>query len=66
MVKTLQSMTDLTRQGLMDAVHSLKASDIPMLLPGVTLDGTIQSSSPLTATRLLKFSGGNWSLAATG
>jgi branched-chain amino acid transport system substrate-binding protein len=66
MVKTLESMTDLTRQGLMDAVHNLKASDIPMLLPGVALDGTIQGSSPLTATRLLKFSGGNWSLAATG
>ena len=65
-VKTLESMTGVSRQGLMDAVHKLKADDIPMLLPGVTLDGTKTDTSPLSPTRLLKFSGVKWGLAANG
>jgi branched-chain amino acid transport system substrate-binding protein len=65
MIKTLESMTDVTRQGLMDATHKLQADDIPMLLPGVTLDGTKTHTSPLSPTRLLRFNGGKWGVAAT-
>jgi hypothetical protein len=32
MVRTLESMTELTRKGLMDAIRKLQANDIPMLL----------------------------------
>jgi branched-chain amino acid transport system substrate-binding protein len=63
LVKTLEAMTDVSRQGLMDAVHKLQADDIPMLLPGLRVDGSAQDTSPISATRLLQFSGGKWGLA---
>jgi hypothetical protein len=65
MVRTLENMTNQTRQGVMDAIHRLKADDIPMLLPTVSVDGTKQGSAPISTTRLLKFGDGRWSLAAT-
>jgi hypothetical protein len=37
-----------------------------MLLPGVTLDGTKTDTSPVSPTRLLRFNGGKWTLAANG
>jgi ABC-type branched-subunit amino acid transport system substrate-binding protein len=62
MVRTLETMTDMSRQGVMDAVRRLQASDIPMLLPGVTVNGSAAGSSPVTVTRLLRFADGRWSL----
>jgi len=64
MVRTLETMTDMTRQGVMDAVRKLQASDIPMLLPDVTVNGSRPGSSPVTATRLLRFADGRWGLPA--
>lgn len=66
MIKTLESMTGLTRQALMDSVHKLRADDVPMLLPAVTIDGTAPASSPVSTTRLLRFDGGAWGLANSG
>jgi branched-chain amino acid transport system substrate-binding protein len=65
MVRTLESMTDLTRQGVMDAIRKLQADDIPMLLPSVGVNGTVQGSAPVNVTRLVQFANGQWSLAAT-
>jgi ABC-type branched-subunit amino acid transport system substrate-binding protein len=65
MVRTLESMTDLTRQGVMDAIRKLRTDDIPMLLPEVAVNGTNQGAAPINVTRLLRFADGRWNLAAT-
>jgi hypothetical protein len=59
-------MDGLTRQDLMDAVRGLQADDIPMLLPGVTVDATASDASPVNVTRLFRFGDGRYSLAENG
>jgi branched-chain amino acid transport system substrate-binding protein len=63
MVRTLETMTGLSRQSVMDAIRKLQANDIPMLLPGVGVNGSASASSPVNVTRLLRFTDGRWSLA---
>ncbi|HZN74059.1 MAG TPA: ABC transporter substrate-binding protein [Micromonosporaceae bacterium] len=62
-VRALETMDGLTRQNLMDAIRKLKADDIPMLLPGVTVDASAAGKSPVNVTKLFKFADGKYSLA---
>lgn len=62
MVRALEGMTEMTRQGLMDSIRQLQADDVGMLLPGVTLDGSATDAPPVTGVRLLKFGQGRWNL----
>lgn len=63
-VRALETMDGLTRQNLMNAVRTLKADDIPMLLPGVGVDASAAGRSPVNVTRLFKFADGRYGLAA--
>jgi branched-chain amino acid transport system substrate-binding protein len=62
-VRALETMNGLTRQNLMDAVRTLKADDIVMLLPGVGVDASAAGKSPVNVTKLFKFANGRYSLA---
>ncbi|GAB3364703.1 ABC transporter substrate-binding protein [Modestobacter lapidis] len=61
LVAALEGMEDLSRQGLMDSIHQLEG-EIPMLLPGVTLDGTSSSEPPIHGYRLQEYADGRWNL----
>jgi len=65
-VRALETMDGLTRQDLMDAVRSVQADDIPMLLPGVAVDASAAGAAPVNLTRLFRFADGRYSLAETG
>jgi hypothetical protein len=58
-------MKGLSRQALIDAVRSPKANDIPMLLPGVAVDGHAAGPAPVNITRMLQFGNGTYSQATT-
>ena len=62
MVESLKAMKTLTRKGLMDAVHGLKLSSVPMLLPGIGFDGGQAPKAPITGFRLQTFQDGGWAL----
>lgn len=66
MVRALESMTDMTRQGLMDAIDNLKADDNVMLLPGASLDGSAPDGPPVTGNQLVKFGDGQWNQVEQG
>lgn len=65
-VHALEAMDGLTRQDLMDAVRSLRADDIPMLLPGVSVDATVTDAAPVNITRLFRFVDGRYTLVEAG
>jgi branched-chain amino acid transport system substrate-binding protein len=65
LVRALETMDGLSRQALIDAIHKLKADDIPMLLPGVTVDGSAAGAAPVNVTRLFQFGQGKYSLASS-
>jgi branched-chain amino acid transport system substrate-binding protein len=51
---------DLTREGLMDALHSIRNMEIPMLLPGVTISISKDDHGPIKMMQMLRFNGAAW------
>ncbi|MFD2678452.1 ABC transporter substrate-binding protein [Camelimonas lactis] len=63
MERILQRCGDnLTRANIMKQVSSLHDSDLPLLLPGVTVKTTPDNLSPFGAMRLQRFEGEGWVL----
>jgi branched-chain amino acid transport system substrate-binding protein len=63
-VEALKKMDTPTRQGLMDAIHQVKADDIPLLLEGLTVDATGKDKAPLSVLSIQQFQNGQYSTVA--
>jgi branched-chain amino acid transport system substrate-binding protein len=61
--KALEKMTQPTRQGLMDAIHQVNASDIPLLLDGLTIDASSKTTPPLGSLKIQQFVNGQYTTA---
>jgi branched-chain amino acid transport system substrate-binding protein len=59
-VEALKTMKSTSRKDLMDALNALKTSDVGLLLPGITVDGTDQKTPPVTGLKLEHFKNGSW------
>lgn len=51
---------DLTRERLMDALHSIRNMEVPMLLPGVTISISKDDHGPIKMMQMLRFNGTAW------
>ena len=61
MVEVLKrSGDDLSRENIMRQAASLKGIEIPMLLPGVTINTSPNDYAPLEQMQVMQFSGGKW------
>lgn len=61
-VTALRQMETVSRQGLMEAIDNLQGGDVPLLLPGVTLDGSAQTEPVIHGFRIQRFRDGKWNL----
>lgn len=57
MEKALEGMKEPTRAGLMASIRDMKAVEIPVLLPGVTVDTAADDGYPLEAAQVMQFDG---------
>ena len=64
-VRALQAMKAPTRQALMDAIHTVKANDIPLLLPGITLDASSKTTAPITTLKIQQYINGAYTTVDT-
>jgi ABC-type branched-subunit amino acid transport system substrate-binding protein len=62
-VEALKLMEEPTRQGLMDAIHQVKADDIPLLLDGLTVDATDPTQAPLSELSIQQYADGRYTTA---
>lgn len=62
LVRALEGMKDLSRQGLMTSIRQLGYDDAPMLLPGLSVDGGDPTSPPVPGLRIQRFTGDHWEL----
>ncbi|RBY82438.1 amino acid-binding protein [Geodermatophilus sp. TF02-6] len=62
-VKALEQMQEPTRQALMDAVHQVKADDVPLLLPGITVDASSRTSAPISVLKIQQYVDGRYQVA---
>ena len=53
---------DLTRAGVMQAAASMQDVELPMLLPGITMDTSATDFFPLQQMQLIEFDGERWEL----
>jgi branched-chain amino acid transport system substrate-binding protein len=61
MVEVLKrSGDDLSRENIMRQAASLKGLEIPMLLPGVTINTSPNDYAPLEQMQVMQFTGGKW------
>jgi len=60
LVKALQGMKEISRSGLMQAVHGLSGYAAPLLLPDTTLDGSALNTPLVKSLQLQKFTNGSW------
>lgn len=58
-----QRMKEPTRKALMSAIHELSDLDIPLMLPGITVDATSYTEAPINSTRIQQFVDGSYQLA---
>lgn len=57
MEKAIEGMKEPTREGLMASVRDLKDVQIPVLLPGVTMNTSADDGYPLEAAQVMQFDG---------
>jgi branched-chain amino acid transport system substrate-binding protein len=50
----------LTRDGLMNALHSISNMEVPMLLPGITISISKTDHAPIKSMQMLRFNGSAW------
>jgi branched-chain amino acid transport system substrate-binding protein len=55
-----KAMKAPTRAALMEAIHGIKDLAVPMMLPGITVDATSLSESPVSKTQVQKFVNGSY------
>jgi branched-chain amino acid transport system substrate-binding protein len=60
--KTLQAAKCPTREGLRDSMRKLTNMQIPMLLPGITLNTSADDGFPIESMQLMRFKGERWEL----
>lgn len=65
LVHALSGMKQPSRQALMDSIRSLKTSEVSVLLPGLTIDGTVSGQPPVSGFRLRQLVGGSWKILDT-
>jgi len=51
---------NLTRASLMDALHSIRDMEVPMLLPGITISISKTDHGPIKSMQMLRFNGTAW------
>ena len=51
---------DLSRENIVKQASSLKGLQIPMLLPGITINTSIHDHAPLEQMQMMQFTGGRW------
>jgi branched-chain amino acid transport system substrate-binding protein len=50
----------LTREALMNALHSIRNMEVPMLLPGITISISKTDHGPIKSMQILRFNGTAW------
>ncbi len=50
----------LTRETLMNALHSIRNMEVPMLLPGITISISKTDHAPIKSMQMLRFNGSAW------
>ena len=61
MVEVLKrSGDDMSRENVMRQAASLKGLEVPMLLPGVTINTSPSDHAPLEQMQMMRFTGGRW------
>ena len=50
----------LTRETLMNALHSIRNMEVPMLLPGITISISKTDHAPIKSRQMLRFNGSAW------
>jgi branched-chain amino acid transport system substrate-binding protein len=50
----------LTREALMNALHSIRNMEVPMLLPGITISISKTDHGPIKSMQMLRFNGTAW------
>ncbi len=51
---------DLSRENIMKQASSLKGLQVPMLLPGITINTSVHDHAPLEQMQMMQFTGGKW------
>ena len=59
---TLQNCEDMTRAGIMACAANIKDLQLPMVLPGITVNTSPTDFYPIQAAQLSKFDGEKWVL----
>jgi hypothetical protein len=57
-----QCSNDLSRESIMKQAANLKDLELPMLLPGMKINTSPTSYSPIRQMQLMTFNGENWEL----
>jgi ABC-type branched-subunit amino acid transport system substrate-binding protein len=60
---TFKAMKAPTRAAFMDAAHSLKDLEVPMMLPGITVNTTDPTRAPVDSAQVQKFTDGAYANA---
>ncbi|MGP4026018.1 ABC transporter substrate-binding protein [Actinomadura sp. 3N407] len=60
--KTMEAAKCKTREGLRDSMRSLNNVEVPMLLPGVTLQTGADDGFPIESMQMMEFEGERWNL----
>ena len=55
-----RSGDDISRENVMRQATSLKGLEVPMLLPGVTINTSPSDHAPLEQMQVMRFTGGRW------
>jgi len=59
---TLQNCKDMTRKGIMGCAANIQGLQLPMVLPGITVNTSATDFYPIQAEQLSKFDGQKWVL----
>jgi branched-chain amino acid transport system substrate-binding protein len=60
--KAMEAAACKTREGLMESVRNLNNVEVPMLLPGITLQTSADDAFPIESMQLMRFKGERWEL----
>jgi branched-chain amino acid transport system substrate-binding protein len=59
---TLENCKDMTRAGIMGCAANIQGLQLPMVLPGITVNTSPTDFYPIQAEQLSKFDGAKWVL----
>jgi branched-chain amino acid transport system substrate-binding protein len=58
----LECGDDLTRRNVMARAADLRGVQLPMLLPGITLETSAEDYAPIERVQMMRFTGERWQL----